>query len=111
MIYLKPEVEEFFSVVRSAVKVTYEHIDGYSYSFFAPKHAADHYEKNLRETNSPTTLQDYVIQQYADDPFKSLDPETTQLLKILYWKNGVVELDFNLKEQGSCGVKLFLKKD
>ncbi len=96
MIDLTPEVEEFCAVVRSAIKVTYEHSDGYSYSYFAPKHAADHYQKNLRETNSPTTLQDYVIQQYADDPFKSLDPETAKLLKILYWKNGGVGLDFNL---------------
>ena len=96
MIVLKPEVEEFFAVVRSAVKVTYEHSDGHSYSYFAPKHAADFYERNLRETNSPATLSDYVIQQYADDPFKSLDPETEKLLKILDWKNGGFVLDLNL---------------
>jgi len=96
MIDLKPEVEEFFAVVRSAVKVIYEHSDGHSYSYFAPKYAADDYEKNLRETNPPTTLQDYVIQQYADDPFKSLDPQTEKLLKILVWKNGGFGLDLNL---------------
>ena len=94
--FITPETEEFFDVVRSAVKVTYEHCDGYSYSYFAPKHAAEFWERNLRETNPPSAISDYVVEQYADDPFKSLDPETAELLKILYWKNGGVELDFNL---------------
>ena len=78
-----PETEEFFAVVRSAVKVTYQHADGYSYSYFAPKHAAEHYEKCLRETNSPATLQDYVIHQYEDDLKQPIDPETGKLLKII----------------------------
>ena len=90
---------EFFSVLRSAVKVTYEHSDGHSYSYFAPKHAAEFYEKNLRETNSPSTISDYVVEEYANDEFKSLDPQTAKLLKVLCWKNGGFGLDFNLIQE------------
>ena len=71
---LPPEGEEFFAVVRGAVKVTYERNGGHSYSCFVPKCAAESYEKNLRETSPPTTLQDYVIQQYADDLKKIYGP-------------------------------------
>ena len=68
---------EFFSVLRSAVKVTYEHSDGHSYSYFAPKHAAEFYEKNLRDANCPTNLADYVVEHYSCDdyPLTKLDPK------------------------------------
>ena len=68
--FITPEIEEFFAVARSAVKCTLEHSDGHSYSYFVPKFVADHKEKNLRETNSPTTLSAYVIEQYSNDSFK-----------------------------------------
>lgn len=68
---------EFFSVLRSAVKVTYEYSDGHSYSYFAPKHAAELYEKNLRDTNCPANLTDYVVKYYSldDYPLTKIDPK------------------------------------
>lgn len=90
MFHLSQKGVEFFAAIQGAVKLTFEHSDGTSYSYFASQNTACHLEKALKDADAPTTLWEFAAKN-----IETGDEDMQKLREILSWKNGGIMLDFS----------------